>query len=149
MFEAGDPDLPLGDIETQDEDLPESDNCGVSLGGKRQFPKRAIAGKEGTPRRICEENGTSVVASVLRKKIAIRLDEECLDISPEFCGVLIENLAIFGDEISRFAFSPRRLRELFRCCVLLSVLEFYDYEYSREVSEVTTFMQSLIQKSEN
>lgn len=138
MFETRNPDKPLRDLESPDEDLSEPSDFDYSLAGKRRFGKRRGGSKE----RI---EGSSLVSICLKKRIAIRLDEECLDLSPEFCAVLIENLASFADEIQKFCYDIARTKELFRCCVLSSVLEFYDFQYCKEVSEVTTLVHSLIQ----
>ena len=143
MSEARHPHKPVRDIEAPDSDLSIPSDFNISLTGKRHFGKGGNTGKAGT--KAGPQEGQSIVSILLYRRIAMRLDEEVLDLSPEFCGILIENLSVFGDEIRKFAYSFDRLKEIFRCCVLLSVMEFYDFEYSKEVSEATTLVHSLIQ----
>lgn len=140
MFEIGDPHKPRGSSEPSPQDLSAAGTDDYSLAGKKHFGERPGASEA----RIVEDTGSSLVSICLRKHIAIRQDEGSLDLSPEFCGILIQNLAIFGDKIQKFCYDQIRLKEVLRCCMLSSVLEFYDWKYSQEVSEVVTFVQSLI-----
>lgn len=143
MFETGNSDKPLRDLEAPDEDVSVSSDCDYGLAGKRQFGKRRIRSQAGT--KAGPQEGKSIVSALLQRRIVMRLDAETLDLSTEFCGKLIESLALFGDEIQKFCYDVRRTRKLLRCCIMCAVLEFYDWQYSKEVSEATTLLQSLIQ----
>lgn len=139
MFEARDPDKPVRDLGSEAQNVPRADFDDCSLAGKRRFGKRPSANEK----RI-EEAGSSLVAICLRKRLAIRIDDTTLDLSPEFCTVLVDNLAVFSKEIEKFCYDQVHLKEVLRCCMLCSVIEFYDWQYSEELSQVTTFVQSLI-----
>jgi hypothetical protein len=147
MFEIRDSDIPLRDIEAQNKDFPGAPHSGISLGGKRDYASRRNQNK-------ANDHGESIISLLLHRKILRRVrdeeeEDEGLDLSYRFTAVLIENLASFGDLISKLASDTKHRQEILRCCVLAAVMEFYEYQYSKEVSDATTFIVSLIITEEN